>query len=142
MKVNAPGRVGVASGAKGPQRTGGSFSLGAYGGATEAAPARPAGGITGVASVDALLALQAVGDPTERRRRAVGRASRILDVLDEVKIALLEGALNPGALDRLVSAVRDEREGTEDARLESILDEIEIRAAVELAKHGRSPAAA
>jgi hypothetical protein len=75
-----------------------------------------------------------VGGPLERRRRAVGRAGRILDVLDDVKVALLDGEVSPDALDRLVVAVREERDDTEDARLEGVLDEIEMRAAVEMAK--------
>ena len=84
--------------------------------------------------VEALLALQDVGGPLERRRRAVRRAGRILDVLDEIKVALLEGELGGADLDRLRRAVRDERERTEDPALEAVLDEIELRAAVEVAK--------
>ena len=90
--------------------------------------------MTGVNSIDALLALQAVGGPLERRRRAVGRAGRILDVLDDVKVALLDGEVSPDDLDRLVLAVREERDETDDPRLEGVLDEIEMRAAVEMAK--------
>ena len=70
----------------------------------------------------------------ERRRKAVRRAGAILDVLDDVKLSLLEGAVPPEALDRLISAVRQERAGTDDPRLEGLLDEIETRAAVEQAK--------
>jgi hypothetical protein len=84
--------------------------------------------------VDALLALQDVGGPLERKRRAVGRAGRILDVLDEVKVALLGGDLSAQDLDRLQRAVRDERSRTDDPRLEAVLDEVELRAAVEIAK--------
>jgi hypothetical protein len=138
MKVNATNRVGASSGAKGPQRTGGTFTLGPMGGAQETAPTAPAAGVTGVSSIDALLALQAVGDYSEKKRRAVGRASKILDVLDEVKVALIDGSVSPQALERLVTAVRDQRDGTDDPKLESVLDEIEIRAAVELAKLGHS----
>lgn len=110
------------------------FSLGqaAAAGGT-AAPARAAG-VSGVASVDALLALQEMGGPLERRRRAVSRAGRILDVLDDVKIALIDGGVTPMAMDRLMRAVRAEREATDDPRLEGVLNEIETRAAVELAK--------
>lgn len=64
----------------------------------------------------------------------MSRAGRILDVLDEVKVALLDGEVSPDALRRLTAAVRDQRENTEDSRLESVLDEIETRAAVEMAK--------
>jgi hypothetical protein len=84
--------------------------------------------------VEALLALQDVGGPLERKRRAVRRAGRILDVLDDIKVALLAGELSSADLDRLGRAVRDERERTEDAALEAVLDEIEVRAAVEMAK--------
>ena len=41
-----------------------------------------------------------------------------------------------GDLDRLRRAVRDERDATEDPGLEAVLDEIELRAAVEMAKLG------
>jgi hypothetical protein len=92
------------------------------------------GASLGVGSIDALLALQEVGGPLERRRRAVRRAGVILDVLDEVKLALLDGGVPQAALERLVSAVRLERGSADDPRLQGLLDEIETRAAVELAK--------
>jgi len=84
--------------------------------------------------VDALLALQAVGGPLEGRRRAVRRASQILDILDEVKLALLDGDLSLAQLDRLRRTVNEERGLTGDPKLEGVLDEIELRAAVEIAK--------
>jgi len=95
----------------------------------------------GVGSIDVLLALQEVGGPLERRRKAVRRAGVILDVLDEVKLALLDGGVPPAALQRLITAVRLERGGADDARLQGLLDEIETRAAVELAKIEMSSAA-
>jgi hypothetical protein len=54
-----------------------------------------------------------------------------------VKVAMLDGELHPGDLERLRRAVREERQGTEDAALEGVLNEIETRAAVELAKLSR-----
>ena len=59
---------------------------------------------------------------------------RLLDELDNLKIALLGGDLSPGQLDALSRAVRDQRSATDDPKLEAVLDEIETRAAVELAK--------
>ncbi len=84
--------------------------------------------------LQSLLALQDVGNPLERKRRAVRRAGRILDVLDDVKVALLEGELSSADLDRLRRAVRDERGNTDDPDLEAVLNDIELRAAVEVAK--------
>ncbi|HUO20931.1 MAG TPA: flagellar assembly protein FliX [Caulobacteraceae bacterium] len=97
--------------------------------------------LEGVITMSALLALQGVDDPLQRRRRMVGRAGRILDLLDELKLALIDGEASTDTLDRLVIAVREERATTEDPRLDAVLDQIETRAAVELAKLGRSRAA-
>ncbi|MGX9105081.1 flagellar assembly protein FliX, partial [Escherichia coli] len=61
-----------------------------------AASTAAVGGLTGVGSVDALLALQqmeTVGGPLERRKRAVRRADNILDILGEVRIALIDGEI-------------------------------------------------
>jgi len=136
MKVTSSSGVGSLGGAKSAKAPGGqgAFSLPTAAGVESASGLARAGGVAGIGSLDALLALQDVGGPLERRRRAVGRAGRILDVLDEVKLALIDGDLSPTSLQRLVRAVREERQGTEDPRLEAVLDEIETRAAVELAK--------
>jgi hypothetical protein len=93
-----------------------------------------AGGVARLTSLDALMALQEVGGPLERRRRAVGRASKILEALEDLKLDLLDGRLSPAALETLTRSVREQRALTDDLRLEGVLDEIETRAAVELAK--------
>jgi len=136
MKVtssNGVGSLGGAKGARGPAGQGG-FSLPAADGVEATVGASRMSSVGGVGSLGALLALQDVGGPLERRKRAVSRAGKILDVLDELKLALIDGEMSARSLDQLLRAVREERQGTEDTRLESILDEIETRAAVELAK--------
>jgi hypothetical protein len=135
MKVIGPGGISQTGGPQKAKPSGGSgFRLP---GAGEAQGPSQTGGVSatsGIMGVDALLALQDVGGPLERRRKAVSRASRILDVLDEVKVALLEGSLSPHQLERLSRALRDERALTDDPKLEAVLEEIEVRAAVEMAK--------
>ncbi len=138
MKVNGTSGAGPIGGAGKSRAAGGQdFRLPT----AEAAPVQAArtSAPAGVMSVNAILALQEMGGPLERRRRAVRRAGRLLDVLDEVKIGLLSGEMSVDKLDALRTAIRDEREGTEDAGLESVLDEIETRAAVELAKLESAP---
>jgi hypothetical protein len=93
-----------------------------------------AGSVNAVTTLDALMALQEVGGPLERRRRAVRRADTILDALEGLKIDLLEGALKPSVLEGLARAVREQRSMTDDPQLEGLLDQVETRAAVELAK--------
>jgi len=56
-------------------------------------------------------------------------------------VAMLEGVASPATLDNLAKTVREERDATDDPRLEDVLNEIETRAAVELAKLGRTRAA-
>jgi hypothetical protein len=144
MKITGPNGTGAAGGPRGvrPGAGGGGFRLPGADDVSGPSQASGAAGVRGVMGVDALLALQEVGGPLERRRKAVGRAGRILDVLDGIKLALLDGELGAGELDRLQRAVRDERALTDDPRLEGVLDEIELRAAVEIAKLERAAHAA
>ena len=143
MKVSGTSGVGAAGGAGKAKPAGGEgFQLSQAPAAAGAAQAARAGGVAGVMSVDAILALQDIGGPLERKRRAVSRAGRILDVLEDVKIALLSGDVSLNDLERLQKAVRDERLSTDDERLEGVLNEIETRAAVELAKLERANRAA
>jgi hypothetical protein len=93
-----------------------------------------AGGLRAVASVDALIALQAVEDPTERRKRAVQRGRSALDMLDGLKISLLDGDLDPSTIGRLKSTVDGLRQSSGDRGLDAVLAEIELRVEVELAK--------
>jgi hypothetical protein len=135
MKVTGPGGIGSSSGARPARGAGGEgFRIVTPEAAPETSQASSVSATRGVMGVEALLALQDVGGPLERKRRAVRRAGRILDVLDEIRIGLLEGELGSADLDRLRRAVRDERERTDDPALEAVLDEIELRAAVEAAK--------
>ena len=135
MKVTGTGGVGQAGSAKAARAAGGEgFRLPASGGASETTQAAATAAAKPVMGVDALIALQDIGGPLERRRRSVRRAGRILDVLDGLKLALLSGELSTHDLARLQRAIREQREATDDPRLEAVLDEIETRAQVELAK--------
>lgn len=129
--------------ASGPSGVGARSAAGAAGGfapaagassARGAAPvnATPAAGLVG--GLDALLALQDVGGPLERRRRAMARGGRLLDDLDRIKLALLDSGDPAAALQSLSRASGEARERGDDPGLDGVLDEIDLRAAVELAK--------
>ena len=45
-----------------------------------------------ISTLDALIALQGVEDATERKKRAVAKGRNALDVLDELKIGMLDGS--------------------------------------------------
>jgi hypothetical protein len=88
-------------------------------------------------SIDALLALQGVEDPVERRKRSVQRGKGALDVLDELKIGLLCGNLDAATVSRLRDAAANLKSSSGDAGLDAVLSEIELRVEVELAKAGQ-----
>jgi len=104
---------------------------------TSQSPAQAAG-LRSVSSVDALIALQGIEDPTERRKRAVKNGRNALDVLDHLKVGLLEGNLDPSTLGRLKSAAAGLKDGSGDTGLDAVLAEIELRVEVELAKASRT----
>jgi hypothetical protein len=135
MKVTGPGGPSAASGARSatPAAAGG-FAPIAPRGVSETAGVSTASGVAQVSSLEALIALQEVGGPLERRRRATQRGGRLLDALESLKVGLLEGEVTMATMESLTRAVREQRQLTDDPRLEGVLDEIETRAAVEMAK--------
>ncbi|MEY3841527.1 flagellar assembly protein FliX [Brevundimonas sp.] len=133
MKVTGPSGPSSSPGPR-AARANGSFAVptGATTSGASATVSAPAP--SAVTDAAALMALQGVEDATERRRRAIRRGGGLLDRLDELKLALLAGEAGDGALDRLTRTLREERPDDADAALNSLLDQIDLRAAVELAK--------
>lgn len=106
------------------------------------APARVAGNVPAqaAAGIDAILALQAVDGPLSGKRKAVRRGASLLDMLDEIKTDLLIGRISADRLDQLTAMLSEVRERSLPG-LDALLDDIELRVRVELAKFGRFPAA-
>lgn len=123
--------VGGARGGRGPASAGGArFTLDA-GGATAKLEAHAPISILG--GLEALIAIKSEDNTRERRRRSVRRGQGILDVLDELKVALLAGRLPPDLQARLSATLR-EGLPSGDPALDGVIDAIELRAEVELAK--------
>ncbi len=87
-----------------------------------------------ISNIGALLAAQAVPDDAEKRRRATVRANNLLDQLDEVRIATLSGTVSKLHLANLSRTLKEQNEQIIDEKLQAILEEVELRAEVELAK--------
>lgn len=109
--------------------------------AGEDAPARVAGSAPAQAmtGIDAILALQAAEGPLTGRKKAVRRGASLLDSLDEMRTDLLIGRIDPERLDRMTAVLSEARERSLPG-LDALLDDIELRVRVELAKAGRYPA--
>ncbi|HXP73282.1 MAG TPA: flagellar assembly protein FliX [Stellaceae bacterium] len=120
-----------------PRRDGKSGSAAGTGFGSAVSGEHPVSGATGsrpLLPVDGLFQLQEVPDALAQRRRAVQRGSTVLDRLDDLRLALLSGSLSPGQLSELQRVVASERGLVDDPRLLAVLDEIDLRAKVELAK--------
>ena len=110
-------------------------------GADEASGSDNADQVSGMAGIGGILAAQSVdpdGAPShqERQRRAQ-RGTEILDRLEEIRRGLLTGAIPKDRLGDLARFVREKRERGADPVISRLLDEIELRAEVELAKLSR-----
>ena len=134
MRIDSLGRT-VSGGAAARSASSGGFSLSDP---TAGSAPRSTGSVRSAPSLDALIALQALQeDPRERRRREVARGRGLLDALDGLKLALIDGSANPEALSTMARGLQQRRDATGDAGLDDALAAIDLRARVELAKRGR-----
>lgn len=140
MRVNATVQQnGVASAGKTRRAGGGGFTLD-----SSASPqsARSAGAALGIHSVDALMALQGVEDATERRARFAKKGNSALDLLDSLKVEILEGRIGLETLRRLEVTLQGLAERSGEPGLDDVLGAISVRVAVEIAKRQPSASAA
>ncbi|WP_019907027.1 flagellar assembly protein FliX [Methylobacterium sp. 77] len=100
--------------------------------ATSSAASAPA---TSLAGLDAILTLQSQEEqPGERRRRFAKRGHDLLDGLDRLKASLVMGRVSTRELQAIASRLSDRSGSSGDPRLDGLIADIELRAAVELAK--------
>jgi hypothetical protein len=132
MRIAGPNATARLANASGPRRTAaGGFSV------DEGETSKPAAQTTPlrtIGGIDALLALQGEDGPGERKKRAVKRGGIALDVLDALKVEVLEGSIGPTTLTRLKAVTAGMRDGSGDPGLDTVLAEIELRVEVEIAK--------
>ncbi len=88
-------------------------------------------------AVNGILAVQEVPTATDGRSRGIKRGYNILDHLDDIRLGLLSGSIPRKRLIELNQEIKEARDAVIDPELSAILDDIELRAAVELAKLDR-----
>lgn len=135
MKISGPGRVSTPA----SKKTKGKSKAGSAGfseqlSKTDAPASAAVFGTASVTAVDALLGLQEVPDATSGRSRGIQQASMMLDQLEEIRRGLLLGSIPASKLKALAEGITEKREDFQDPELAGILDDIELRARVELAK--------
>ena len=91
-----------------------------------------------VSNIDSLIALQDIDSAMSKQERAVQKGFHLLDDLDNLKLAILGGT----KLEKELKSLQNNTEmlSTQDLpeKLKNTLQEIDLRARVELAKRGIS----
>jgi molybdopterin converting factor small subunit len=131
MKIDAVRGASQANGARRANTVSGEgFSL-----PTEATKAPTAAApVSAPSALGALLSLQI---DEGRRARQARRGTLSLDAMDALQAALLDGTEEGAALAALRSQLAG-REPTGDAALDDVLNDIDVRTAVELAKRAKA----
>ncbi len=103
-----------------------------------ASAAAPMSDVLPANSMNALLTLQEMPDDEIARRRAVLESNGTIEALETLRVGLLTGSVPEHLLQRLTEVVALQKQKVEDPRLMSLIEDIELRAAVELAKLERA----
>ncbi|MCE3232316.1 MAG: fliX [Rickettsiaceae bacterium] len=111
---------------------GGGFS--SYLGGADAVDSAVASETSAIGSVNSLFMLQEVEDEGYTSKKAVKYGSGILEYLEEIRVSLLTNSISPELVRKLDDMIKSWRDNITDPNLSSIIDDIELRAAVELAK--------
>ena len=93
-----------------------------------------------VVAVSSILSVQEIGNEAneeQQQRRLIQWGEDILDQLDKIRHDLLMGAIPLERLSGLALAMRDRKTKISDPYLLSLINEIELRAEVEIAKYSR-----
>ena len=135
MKVEGPGKSQSASKSKKSSGSSSGVDFSRYISTGEDS-STPVSTAQSISQIDALLAVQGAEDPTERaaRSRMQARSEKILDELEKVRMAMLSGTLTLGHMVEIADVIASHRERVQDPVLTDIMDEIDLRAQVELAK--------
>lgn len=84
--------------------------------------------------IGVLLAHQEVDEPQRQLQGAVRHGHDMLDQLDQLKLSILNGRLGPQTVNHLRHSLAQKRHFAVNDGLNSLLQQIELRAEVELAK--------
>ena len=94
-----------------------------------------ASAIASPSAVSGILGVQEVDDALAQASKGKMRAEDILDRLEDLRLELLAGGISRDKLMQLSRIVNLRRSQIKDPRLAEILDAIDLRAQVELAKY-------
>lgn len=103
--------------------------------AEQASGAGPAAAPREVTGLNPLLSLQEVSEEEIRRQRSLQQGKQSVDILEQLRREILTGQTTPAMILKMQDQVEQlRRNAAPDPRLQEIMDDIELRLAVEAAK--------
>ena len=138
MRIEKPNRTGKLGSKVGSSKSSGDGAVFKPDMGQAAQRASASGSSAPITPVDAILALQGVEDPMFAKRKVARRGQSMLDALEEMKLDMLAGRVNEGRLNKLLALVQQAKSKS-DPELDRLIEDIELRARVELAKLGHYP---
>ena len=134
MKIEGPSSARPGQVKKATRSGGGAFARHIQGGDEDDSVSRSSGSQS-LSGINPLFALQEVDDALSgKKRKAQARGEDILDRLDEIRLGLLLGAIPLEKLHELTRVLQSRIGDLDDPELQQVLDEIDLRAQVEIAK--------
>ncbi len=136
MKIEGPSKAGATSKTSKAGKAGKTDSTFGDMVASAAAETQSAAATQSIAQVDALLSVQSVETATERGKkgRMRERGEKVLRQLDHLRLAMLTGNMSLGQMIDIADVVASQRETIDDPEMTAVLDEIDLRAQIEIAK--------
>ncbi len=134
LDIKGPGKVETSSIRRTARSGGGASSAFTLSDAAETVRGQVVSSPGPLTAVDNILMLQGVDDSLSGRSKGLAHGEDLLDMLDDIRDGLLGGGIPRATLNRLAHAVSKRQDGFADPKLQVVLDEIELRAKVELAK--------
>lgn len=90
--------------------------------------------VSSTAALSSLLALQEISEEERKRERLVKQGKDMLDSLERLRQQLLMGEIPAHTMRDLSQKLSEEKQAISDPRLMLVIEDIELRLAVELAK--------
>lgn len=89
-----------------------------------------------VFSVSSLLAVHEVGQHAESKKKGMQHGHDLLDQLERIRLSLLMGSVSVNQLRQIRGRICEIQPESLDPELKNVLDDIEMRVQIELAKLG------
>lgn len=89
-----------------------------------------------VGHIDAIFAVQQTADATDHKSRGLmmNYGNEMLDRLEQLRVSILNGAVSKDRLQDMARRLRERTSNSDDPRLNDLINDIELRVEVEIAK--------